>query len=329
MKWWKRFVLMAADGDGGSVGGAPPPAPAPSPAPSPAPEPSPAPSPAPSPSPSPAPAPATDWREQFVGKLADGASDETRREHEALVKLAGRYNSLPEAAKALRAAQLKFSSGQVITKLPENATEAQLKEWRAENGVPEAPDKYELKLDPGMVLSAEDKQMLSPILAAAHKANARPEVVSGMVGAYFQMREEEIAVQVADNKKAGQEMKVALTEEWGPRDYQSNMDGIVTMLQQAGGEVAKAIEGAVDANGIQLIHNPAVMRFLARNAREGGFVGATLGTGGDFGAGMVAEKDKLQAMMVSDPDKYYADPKNAERLGAILAAEARRAGKNG
>lgn len=329
--WWMKFVvMMAADGGEGGGGGAPAPspAPAPAPAPSPAPAPGPAPSPSPSPSPSPAPAPAEppDWRATFVGTLPENATEDAKREHEALVNLAKRYNSLPDAARALRAAQLKFSSGQVITKLPENATEAQVKEWRAENGIPETPDKYELKLEPGLVVSSEDKQMLAPILQAMHAVNARPDAVAAGVNAYFKMREEEIATVVADNQKAGKEMKIALSEEWGPRDYVANIEGVNAMLTTWGADVAKAFEQAAGPDGIQLIHNPAVMRALARAARESGFVGASLTPGGDLGSGVASRIEALQDMMAKDPDKYYGDEKYGKELAGLLTLQRRQGG---
>lgn len=334
-QWWNRSVFMAPEDEGGGGGGSAPPAPSPSPAPAPAPNPAPSPAPAPAPpapsqSPAPAPAPAhvaePEWRERIVGKLPDGAGPDAVKDHEARLKLAQRFNSEADILRELRKVQVKFSSGQVKTKKPDAATPEQLVAWRAENGIPETPDKYDLKLDAGMVVSAEDKALLAPILTAMHAADAPPEAVSAGVKAYFSMREEEIAAMVAENDRVSKETKVQLTEEWGARDFQSNTDGISLMLEQAGKEVVEALENATGLDGVKILNNPSVMRWLAKNAREGGYVGATP-TNGDFGAAAQGERERLQALMVSDPDKYYGDPKNAERLGGIIAAQARRGGK--
>ncbi len=332
MKWNQHVYMAPADGEGGGAppppapSPAPTPAPSPTPSPAPSPSPTPAPSPSPTPSPSPAPAPADPhaWREQFVGKLADGASEESRKEHEALTNLAKRYTSLPDAAKALRAAQLKFSSGQVVTKLPENATEAQRKEWRAENGIPETPDKYDLKLKPGFVISGEDKQMLTPILAAMHKVDAPPAAVSAGVSAYFEMKEEEIVAAVKLNEDTKKATQIELTELWGPRDLQQNVDGVENLLTEAGQEVSDLLNSASTPEGVLILNHPGFFKLLSKFAREGGYVNATMTEGGDFGAGLVTEMESLKEMLVKDPDKYYGDPKYAKRLSDIQAAQKRK-----
>lgn len=242
-----------------------------------------------------------------------------------MLKLAQRYTTPTEVIKALRQAQLKFTSGQVKTKKPENATPEQLTQWRAENGIPDSPDKYDLKLGDGMVLSKEDKAMLAPILTAMHGVDAPPEAVSAGVKAYFDMREEEIAAMVGENDRAAKEAKIKLTEMWGARDTQANLEGVSMMLEQGGAAVAEAFSNAVGVDGVKILNKPEVMAFLAKFAREGGYVGSTP-TGGDFGAAMQGEKDRLQKMMVDDPDKYYADPGNAKRLGEILMADKRKGG---
>jgi hypothetical protein len=262
----------------------------------------------------------------MVGKLPDGASPAQLKEHEAKMNLAKRYTSEEAVLQALRDAQLKFTSGQVKTKKPDNATPEQLSAWRAENGIPDAPDKYDLKLDAGMVISKEDKAMLAPILTAMHGVDAPPEAVSAGVKAYFDMREQEIVAMVNDNAKAEKETKIQLTELWGARDTAQNYDGINFMIQQAGQDVLQALHNATDVDGIKIMNKPAVLTFFAKMAREGGFVGSTP-TGGDFGAAAQGDKDRLTEMLAKDPDKYYADPKNAERLRDILAGEQRRAGK--
>lgn len=256
----------------------------------------------------------------MVGPLPDGASEDGKREHEALTKLVGRYTSPAEALRALRAAQVKFSSGQVQTKLPANATAEQIKEWRADNGIPEEHSKYDLRLDPGVVLSAEDKTLIDGFLKDMHGAHARPEHVSAAVQSYLKMRDEEVVAMVKANKEAQKETQVVLSEEWGPRDYQANMQGIDAMLVHAGKEVSEAILGAADADGVALINNPAVARWFAGRARELGFVGATLTPGGDLGASLETEKDSLIEMMNKDPEKYYGNEKNAKRLMEIVGA---------
>jgi len=68
-----------------------------------------------------------DWRQQMAGEDAKA------------LKQLERYNSPADVATALRAAQLKISSGELKSTLPGGATEQQVAAWRAENGIPTEP----------------------------------------------------------------------------------------------------------------------------------------------------------------------------------------------
>lgn len=266
---------------------------------------------------------AADWRATALGELPADATDDVRKEHEAMTKVAAKYTSMKELIKGLRNANVKISSGSLKTALPKDANEAQIKEWREENGIPASPDKYDLKLDPGTVLSDEDKGLLQPILAAMHNVNAPPEAVSAGVKAYFDMREEEIVAQVAENERVAKESKIALTEEWGARDFDGNMGGIKAMLEAAGKDVTEAFMGASGLDGVKILAKASVVRWLAQHARETGYVGATLTYGTDGGASVAAELQAIEKRMADDPTGYYKDDAMQKRYTDLVTAKDR------
>ncbi len=297
-----------------------PPAPAPAaPAPSPAPNPSPSPAPTPSPTPSPAPAPAEpDWREQVLGKLDDSAPEDARKEYDATKKMLERVSTLKDLAKITRDLQKKVSSGTLKTPLPKNATEDQIKQWRTENGIPESPDKYELKLGDGVVLGEDDKPYTDDFLKTMHGINASSEFVSAAVKWDLERKEKAALDIQLDNETASKEVRIALTEEWGAKDFQDNSDGIKSMLMSAGQDVFEAFTQARGADNIALLNNPGVVKALAGFCRELGYIGATVVPGGGNALqSLEAERDAILKLMGDDPDAYFADKKKQDRLVTI------------
>lgn len=236
----------------------------------------------------------------MAGALPETANDDEKAEHDKLLKRLKRFNSPADAAKALREADKLISSGQVKKPLPKNPTEAQLTEWRKDNGIPEAPDKYDLGLPKETELNDLDKEMLADWAAKAHKAHAGPEVVKAGAAAYIDMRAKMAEHITAKNLEAKKAVEDTLRAEWG-HDYRTNVDGVDSMLGNADSKAVQDLLGARTADGVQLLNNPDVVRWLAGHARELGFVGSTVvPADGDLGKGIEAELAELKKQMGTD-----------------------------
>lgn len=231
----------------------------------------------------------------MAGTLAETASEEDKAEHGKLLKRLQRFNTPADAAKALREQDKLISSGQLKRALPKDAKPEQVAEWRKENGIPEAADKYEhgLKLDELAPLSAKAVEMMT---ARAHAANASPEVVKAMVSAIPEIQALAAEQVESANAAAKAETIEELRSEWGP-DYKSNMDGINSFLNNQDSAAKEAIINA-RIDGVQLLNIPAVTRMLGGLSRELGFVGATVvPSGGDLGRGIEDEIADLKKQM--------------------------------
>src|SRR5690242_14053786 len=104
-----------------------------------------------------------DWRQQIAGN------------DEKYAKRLERYGSIKDVANALIATQNQISAGELRSALKANATPEETAAWRAENGIPEAPEKYDLTMPQGIVFGEDDKPFVDSFLKAAHGANFRPE----------------------------------------------------------------------------------------------------------------------------------------------------------
>lgn len=263
----------------------------------------------------------------MAGILPETASQEEKNEHEKLLTRLKRFNTPADAAKALREHDKLLSSGQLKKGLPKNATEAQIAEWRKDNGVPETPDKYDLGLPKDADLNDNDVNMLAEWAAQAHAANATPEMVKAGAGAYLKMRQAVVAQMQEANSAAKKATEDELRAEWG-QDYRTNVDGLGSLLTHMGSEAMAALVGARTEDGVQLLNNPAVSRALAGHARTLGFVGATVvPAGGDIGKGIDDELASLPKAYLENGEKnpaYWGSDRVQARKAELLEAKGRR-----
>jgi hypothetical protein len=274
-----------------------------------------------------------EWRQRAVSQVFGEAKDddpaETVAEREKLAKLAGRYNTMGDALKALREAQAKISAGVKPMTLPKNATPEQIKEFREAAGIPETPDKYDLGLKEGTVLAEGDKTLLDAWVAKVHGANAPPAVVAAGAAALVELREAQAAAVAQKDVEHQSAVEEQFREEWGNQDYRKNIDGIKSMLGHAEAAVAEAVMNARGPDGRALANNPAVLRWLSAHARELGFVGATVTpAGGDVGASVADELDALKALMAKDIEAWHKNTKGQARYMQLVATQQRLAGKS-
>ncbi len=231
----------------------------------------------------------------MAGELAADASDDDKVEHEKRLATLKRFNSPADAAKKIREQEKYIASGAHKKPLAKNATPEQVAAWRTENGIPDAPDKYDhgLKTED---LAPMSVKFLDLMTAKAHAANASPEAVKAIASALPEFQAAAAAEVEAMNATAKAEAIETLRAEWGP-DYKPNMDGISSFLNSQDSAAKEALLNA-RVDGVQLLNIPAFTRMLAGHVRELGFVGATVvPSGGDLGATIGDEIDNLKKQM--------------------------------
>src|SRR5258706_2296567 len=104
-----------------------------------------------------------DWRDQLVGN------------DEKLLKRMQRYASPRDVANALIAAQNRISSGELRSALKANATPEEAAAWRAQDSIPQAPEKNDPKMPNDIGFVEEDKPLDDSGLKSANAAYFRPE----------------------------------------------------------------------------------------------------------------------------------------------------------
>lgn len=262
------------------------------------------------------------WRE-LAAKGPDGTVDQKR-----LSRLS-RYTSPNAAIDALIGVQNKISAGEFKsnTPFPDKGTPEQQAQWRADNGIPEAPDKYDTKIAEGHVWGENDVPIINDFLAHAHAKNVPAPAVKAALEWYNQLQEKEVAARADLDKQFARDASDALRQEWG-QEYRANVNKITAML----GDTADAIFQARGADGVVLGSNPAVLRALANLALEiNPAVTLVPGAGANIASAVEDELAQLNKLMADRNSDYWKGPeaaKKQERYRQLLEAKEKLAGKS-
>lgn len=238
-----------------------------------------------------------DWRQQIT-------TDEKE-----LAQL-GRYASPADVWKKARALEQRMSSGELKTVLPKDATPDQVKQWRSENGIPEAPDKYELKLREGLVIGDEDKPYVQKFMDKVHAKNVNTEQASAFIEAYYDILDEENARAADERGKAEKTVEDGLRAKWG-EEYRGNQNRIQALLE-ANLPVDSKLKGGLAS---MLKGNQEFAELMEGIARQVMPVTTLIPSDGRSLANSVEDEIKgIEELMRKDRDAYNRDDAKQKRL---------------
>ena len=203
-----------------------------------------------------------------------------------------RYASPEAALQALIAAQNRIAAGELKPALGKNATPEEVQEWRTAHGIPESPDKYDLK---GIDLEGTDKTAIDAFLKAAHGANQTPEQVKATLGAWNAIKQEAMTARHEADKAAETAAQDTLRAEWG-NEFRRNMNLVHGLLDGSGSQELKAkFLGGRLADGTPIGSSPDALKMLVGLALIQNPTGVVV-PGGDAARdqNLREELDKLQ-----------------------------------
>ena len=230
--------------------------------------PNPAPNPNPNPDPSPAPAenyftkvPET-WRDDILSLAGVPETEVEARKNQL-----GRLTDVGSMVKSFFHAQDKIRKGEISSGLPENATPEQIAEYRKNNDIPEAADKYNLALDQGLQVSDHNKERIQKILNEAHSGMISNKVASKLVNTILADEKAQTENRQAQDGLDLQQASAMLKDRWGG-DYQTNVNMVQNLVSKLPQDVQASFTDARMVDGKALLNDPSVFMWLADMARE-------------------------------------------------------------
>lgn len=237
----------------------------------------------------------------------------------------GRYASPQDVVDALITVQDRIAKGELRSALPKNATPEQITAWRAEQGVPESAEKYEIKLTDGAVIGDKDKPIIDGFLKDAHGLNLNNAQASGAVDWYYKEIERQGEERDQQDRETQQRTEDTLREEWG-KDFRTNMTIATNLLATApAGFSDQFLHGRL-ADGTPMGSSPEGLRWLAMMARQINPQSTVVPNAGNNVAGAIdGEIKTIEGHMkfprgTPEGDKYWKDEKLQARYRDLLAA---------
>ncbi len=252
------------------------------------------------------------WPDNWRDRVANGDA-------KVLSRLA-RYASPDAALAALNSLQEKVARGELRSALPKDATPEQIKAHNAEHGIPESPDKYELKLKDGLVVGKDDKPFVDEFLKGLHGAGMNNAQASAAVNWYYDMQDAQSEAQATKDSETARASEDVLREEWG-KEFRPNMNLMHSLLDMAPPGLKDLLLHGRLSDRPAIGSSPAALRWLVGLAREINPAGALTGASGTAGADSIeTEINGIEKTMREDRAAYNKDEKMQARYRELLGA---------
>jgi hypothetical protein len=229
-----------------------------------------------------------------------------------LVKRLERYSTPEAAAEALFSAQDSIAKHGLRMQLPADATPEQVAEFRKNNGVPEAADKYDLTLPNGLVVGESDKPILDHFTKFAHDNNWSNDQVKQNLQWYYSYADQ--VRETTENADATyKEQGLAKLGELYKGDFKRNVRMVDEYLKGAPDGVADVLLGARGPDGRLLGANPGVIDWLFQQAHFRNPQATVMG--GNSDANIQSAEAELAALRGKMGDKnsdYWKGPDSAK-----------------
>lgn len=269
-----------------------------------------------------------DWREKAAEHLSAGDSKAYKKE---LTRLK-RINDPSAMWGMYRELEGKFTSGNLVKKPGDDATEEEIAAYRKQMGVPDDPDdyfdSYDSKDTPD--LDDSDVEVIGGMVEALHIAGASVEAVHSVLDWYFDKMEETSETRIEEDDKFRYEAEKELKEELGPA-YKRTLNGVKHLFAQAPGGADINNEGSLysrlmggrTADGRLIGNDPDMVRWLASLNQEVNPMLTVMDTTTTGGRSVQERKAEIEKMMREDRKGYSKNEAVQEEYRRILDAELR------
>jgi hypothetical protein len=236
---------------------------------------------------------------------------------EKVLKQLGRYASPVDVWTKARALESRLSSGELKSVLPKDAKPEEMAAWRAENGIPETHDKYDLG---GFKVAETDKPVVDLILKNAHATNQTPAQVQANIKSFYDVQERLTVARQEADVAAQDTAQETLRAEWGP-EFRRNMNLIGNLFDASGSQELKdnILRGRL-ADGTPIGSSPEALKMILGLALMQNPAGTVVPAGANQGQVVDDEIATIEKFMKSNRKEYDKDEKKQARYRELLGA---------
>ena len=257
-------------------------------------------------------APESWWKEDW--------RDQVAKDDKSVKNILGRFATPADAIQSAIDIRKKISAGEIKMPLPKDAKPEDIAKWRTENGIPESPDKYELKLRDGLSIGKDDKPVIDGFLKAMHDKNTHPDVASAAVDWYYGEIERQTEERAVKDKALASEAHEALREEWGP-EFRTNLNVVENLLATMPKDVAEDFKYGRLANGTPIMASPAAIKWLLNMNLQLNPHSKVVGNTARNPASAIDDQiTAIEKTMRTDRKAYDKDEKMQQRLRDLYTA---------
>jgi hypothetical protein len=256
-------------------------------------------------------APSPDWPADWRKLIAGGDKE--------WLKQLDRMGSPADVFKSYRELQARLSSGELKAPpkpLPKDASPEQAAAWRKEMGLPDSAEALvkSLALPNGVIPGEADQPLLSSFAEAALAKSWTQEQFNDAVSWYFDQQDAARSQQIERDEAYKQVSLIELGKEWGPEQFQANLNAMQNLLALFPKGVADSLLAGRMSDGSSIGDHAGVLRALVHLARELNPAATVLPAGAELsGSGLADRMAELQKMMGDYRSDYWQGPK-AETL---------------
>ena len=258
------------------------------------------------------------WREEFADSILARLKlpeEKIAARRTAILNQLGRYKTQADYMTAGFAAQERIRSGDLRSKIADDASDEERAEWRKENGLPAKADEYDFPKIPGHKWSEADKPLIDEFKRVAFARDMTQEQLNGAAEWYAQtvaQQQTEYQERIAQvDSEDGEKMRAQMRTELGT-DYKPTAALLRRGLEDRSllsEDAANALVAGryTDRDGVsrRLINNPDVLHLLTSHFRDVyGEASFTRGDGTPTHLNVIAEGEKI---MNTDIDRYYRE----------------------
>ena len=263
---------------------------------------------------------AGNWREEFADSILARMKDKIPEDkiasrRTAILNQLGRYKTQADYMTAGFAAQERIRSGELRSKLGDDASDEEKAEWRKENGLPTKAEEYDFPKIAGHKWTEADKPLIDEFKKVAFSRDMTQEQLNGAAEWYAAtvvQQQQEYQERIAQvDSEDGENMRSQMRAELGV-DYKPTAALLRRGLEDRSLLSEDATTALVsgrytDKDGVsrRLINNPDILHLLTSHFRDVyGDASLVRGDGTPTSQSVIDEGEKI---MNTDIDRYYRE----------------------